>query len=614
MRRRDLLVMGAAAAGTFAARSSPAQIASPSTRAAVVIGVNKVGGLPILSAAADGARAVADWLGRTQGFEVKLFVDDNTAVKFADVFDAIDVFVDRGTLDQLIVYFSGHGFLNGYTSEVWMLSNAPNNPNEAISLYLSGIQARESAIPNVVFISDACRSTPESLSIGRVQGGIVFPNRGISRNVRSDVDQFLATLPSDPAYEVPLSASVVGFKGIFTDVFLSAFRRPDADMVRSINGIDVVPNNRLRPFLEREVPKMAQAKQITLRQRPDTYVMSGDNTYIGRVEIPASASASPGPPPGTIHDVVGYELKRAGLDILSFNSTVSTPEQLSRLHVETGLAEARSAIQRAQGPNHAETGFTLFMFGNAPFMLAESNPRIKTEVMPAVGAPNVGFVKVQPNGDRPGSVALRFGDGTGTVVAALPGFIGTVAVDRTGVVNVSYAPSPANWRWSDYQQQRERLEQLRVAVAAAARFGVFRIEGGREVRSQRAAALGDAIRILKGIDPTLGLYAAYAYAEADLRDQVASVRNIMREDLNADLFDVALLSGTLSGRRSAEAERLFPFCPMLSQGWGLLRVKNVRLPPEIAEVDQHLRPSLWTTFDSEGMDIIISALRTGRLQ
>jgi hypothetical protein len=53
---------------------------------------------------------------------------------------------------------------------------------------------------------------------------------------------------------------------------------------------------------------------------------------------------------------------------------------------------------------------------------------------------------------------------------------------------------------------------------------------------------------------------------------------------------------------------------MLSQGWGLLRVSGVRLPPAVARVRDHLRLSLWTTFDPEGMDIIINALREGNLQ
>ena len=167
MRRRDLLAGGVALAGTLAARSVLAQTQAP-VRAAVVIGVNKAGTLPVLSAAASGARTIADWL-NNEGFEVRLFADDTGPVRASDLFDAISGLVDRGTLDQLVVYFSGHGYLNAF-SEYWMLSNAPQNPNEAVSLVESVVLAKESEIPNVVFVSDACRSTPESIGTSRVRG------------------------------------------------------------------------------------------------------------------------------------------------------------------------------------------------------------------------------------------------------------------------------------------------------------------------------------------------------------------------------------------------------------------------------------------------------------
>ena len=110
MRRRDLFALAGTLVGTLAARSILAQPRLANARAAVVIGVNKAGGLPTLSAAASGARTVANWL-RSEGFEVKLFVDDKGPVKANHLFEAIAELVDRGTLDQLIVYFSGHGFL-----------------------------------------------------------------------------------------------------------------------------------------------------------------------------------------------------------------------------------------------------------------------------------------------------------------------------------------------------------------------------------------------------------------------------------------------------------------------------------------------------------------------
>src|SRR5262245_2406205 len=98
--------MGAAAAGTLAARFAFAQQNSaPSTRAAVAIGVDKVGGLPILSAAKSGAKEVANWLG-SEGFDVRPLVDDGKTVTIRDVSQAVKEFVNRSSLSHLVIYFA----------------------------------------------------------------------------------------------------------------------------------------------------------------------------------------------------------------------------------------------------------------------------------------------------------------------------------------------------------------------------------------------------------------------------------------------------------------------------------------------------------------------------
>ena len=46
----------------------------PKKRGAVVVGVNKTGGLPPLTASAAGAKAFGEWL-EAEGFEVKVITD-----------------------------------------------------------------------------------------------------------------------------------------------------------------------------------------------------------------------------------------------------------------------------------------------------------------------------------------------------------------------------------------------------------------------------------------------------------------------------------------------------------------------------------------------------------
>lgn len=210
------------------------------------------------------------------------------------------------------------------------------------------------------------------------------------------------------------------------------------------------------------------------------------------------------------------------------------------------------------------------------------------------------------------TVGLMFGDGSGTVVAALPGFIGTLTVDDGRVTSFTYLPSANSYRADFSAQRKAQLEELHALVGAAAKYGAFRFEGAEEDRIRAAARLADQIRVLKGVDPTLGIYAAYAYADANLTEQVRSVRSFMRDDLGADLFDVALLANALSGKQIETPTDAVPFCPMLTQGWQLLRVKNVSLPELVDKARFDMREALWTTFGPNGMASIFSAIqRTG---
>jgi hypothetical protein len=216
------------------------------------------------------------------------------------------------------------------------------------------------------------------------------------------------------------------------------------------------------------------------------------------------------------------------------------------------------------------------------------------------------IVQVNPRGKRQDSIALEFENGSGTVIAALQSYVATVVVEKGKVVSVRYERAKIGDRLSISPSDNERIKQLHALVATSARFGVLRIDGLPEVKSRNAQQLANAIRVEKALDPTLGIYAAYAYAEAALPEQIRSVNEIMKNQLEIELFDVAMLADALSGSQPTEAQA--PFCPMLNQGWQFLGVKNVTLPRQLASAQNHILPSLWTTFDSEGMSIVKAAL------
>jgi len=219
-----------------------------------------------------------------------------------------------------------------------------------------------------------------------------------------------------------------------------------------------------------------------------------------------------------------------------------------------------------------------------------------------------GSIRLHPRSNKPASAAIRFSDGSGTVIAALRGYIGTVVVDDGRVVSVTYTRSGRGLSGSP---EERRLSQLRRLVATSARFGTFRIAGQGSDREKRAEELADWIRMFKRIDPTLGIYAAYAYADADITNQIESVREYMLHDINGQIFDVALLADKLSNLPPGDRTGIAPFCPMLSQGWGLLRIANVQLHPQIDMARDHMEQALWTTFKKEGMPLVIDAMEKG---
>lgn len=594
MDRRTFLVAGAALASRLRrAQRTGTRNAAP-LRAAVVIGVDKPGDLPPLSAAAKGARDVADWLKQEQ-FEVTLFDDSVAPVTTAAVFAAIDGLVRRGTLDQLVVYFAGHGFISGALSEFWLLSGAPNNPNEAVSLTESAKLAELTGIRNVVFISDACRSLPDSLGAQRITGSVIFPNRNRPSNAQTDVDQFLATRIGAAAFEgKPVAEASSAYAGVFTTCFLEAFQHPYPEMVYALDGTNVVPNRRLRTYLSTEVPKRAALLSPNIVQHPDSKVYSDEPTYISRVV--ARQVANPPAARAGVADVALTALwgARAGGGRGAGNGVFSTAD-LAVAADKTGFNAASREVTGVWPLAEAFTERSGFVVRGAKVVRASVTPgnAVQLDINPTEGTRHV---PVDVSRTRGCSVALSFEDGSGTVLAALDGYVGQVFVDRGVVSSVNYIPTRRGEHWGEFNAERKRLEEYHALVATAARFGVLRFDGPRRERERQAAELAGKIRMLKGIDPTLGIYAASAYADAGLTNHVMSVRGAAKLTLNVELFDIVMLSRALPPERP-----MVPCCPMFSQNWALLRALGVELWGPIAELKSNLAVSLWLTFDSQAM-------------
>ncbi|WP_375160187.1 caspase domain-containing protein [Bradyrhizobium sp. RDT46] len=610
------------------------------SRIAIVIGVNKPRSPAPLNGAVKDAKAFAEWIARPeQGFEVKTFVDDVAPVTFASIADEVERVVAAATYSQVVIYFAGHGFQNG-GSEVWLLSGAPDRASEAISVEASVMAARESGLKSVVFISDACRSIPARMQDSRVDGGAIFPNLGLRRRTRPEIDRVFATLPSLVAVEAAKANDDARGGGVFTREFIRGYRDPPAEFVEKIpeNGgfIEVITNRRLRDLISELVEDAASDELPKAGQAPE-FILESVQAYVGRVERTTSLLKI---------DTIVPSLERLGnvmgkaLEELGLRRSEHRPPPSRRVHrssaprsVASLAREAIDLVSQGQGAEAAaavvrqarhgakisdaierysaaapvdhfetETGFAV----TGAQVVKALSPHFPIEVL----GPQL--VRLGPYGpDLPStSVLIEFGGGNGAMLPGLRGYVGHVFVDGGAVTNVNYVPSTTSARWGDYQQVQKDVEALRAAVAAAASLGVFRIA------PQDAKAFADKVRSLKVFDPALGLYAAYAYASAGIDAEVESVLNYMRQDLRAELFDVAMLARRDVRPREASATELpiLPFCPVLRQGWSLLAVRGAVLPEAASKARDWLLPGLWSTFAPEGLALLRDAMKRGEFR
>ncbi len=572
--------------------------------AAVVIGVDKTGGLDPLKSAARGAKEIAAWLA-AEKFDVSCLTDSPVkSVTSQDVSSAIAGYVTKpATYDLLVVYFSGHGQWHT-RADHWLLSGAPQNTAEAINLEGAMYTARKCGIPNVVFISDACRTIPRTDVDSLVNGVDAFPNHGITPV--SKIDFFKATSDSRPAYETSIDGSA---QSVLTHAILAAFEDPDpaivAQIVDGVETVSVIPNRRLETVLQARVDAILDDVNGSPTQELDINVPSADDIYLGRVHVtPVAAGGGPpqgGAPPSTPRGPRGPNkpVNTAG-SLLTIDSAISAPSVVDREAIALRLPDPTA--------DHFETQ-TGFIIRGAHVVDAAISPQSngKFDLLNDGNDPRGDALRIYAS--APGySVVVRLKDGRCAVLAALRGYLGHAQFDDEGLVNVSYVPSSNTGRWSAYQERREEIDQLRARVALAVNRNSFRLKSAEE-----AVMLADRIRVDKAADPTLGLYAAYAFAQAGIDQQVRDVGGYMRMDLGLDLFDVRMLSNEGQDSNPLVGEQV-PFCPMLTQGWNILRAYKVKLPSVLQYASPFLANSLWSTFTRRGADAVFEAVKGGELR
>jgi hypothetical protein len=375
-------------------------------RAAVVIGVDRTGDLPQLSGAAADAKRVAEWL-EGEGYETTLLTDTmdgvigSGRVTTEEVKKAVAAYVSGSKagskngekIQQLVMYFAGHG-LNNFDTEIWLLTNAPADSDEAIDLARNIDLARDCGIGNVIFVSDACRSNPPAGPLRRVRGSAVFPNSPQRLGARGKVDRLLPTVPNAAAYEVNETIQdVIARGGIFTTELLRAHGFPkgaapaspnaDSELVRVLPlagaNVRVVDLALLAAHLETRVPVAAKERRIVWPQQPECIVEAPPrDKFIGRAlfSIPTGKVTTVNPrgasaesPEATAIKLRAQRQAALGEQIERTRSNIVHADQTDHFETQTGIQVTGDIVDWAVGMG------AVVPRSHPPFNLVQLNPQ-----------------------------------------------------------------------------------------------------------------------------------------------------------------------------------------------------------------------------------------------
>jgi hypothetical protein len=605
------LVFLASSEQLFRVKSNQSENLFSMQQAAVIIGVSETASnkLQKLQAAISSARRMEKWA-QAQGFKhIVVLADETGPLEIKQVKDAINELAKKGTIDQLFVYFSGHGVNNHY-SEYWLLSGAPADPQEAVNVTGSMDLAEQSVFSHVVFISDACRTAAEDTQMQRVSGSGIFPNNPPA-GAPKYVDIFYATVLGDPALEI--KGADKKYQALYTEVLAKGL---SCDVDECLTAVQMAGKQfalvkpwPLRRYLEAAVPKrlVAAAVSPTLSQLPTAKICSPPETWLARKRLDGGSAAGPlpaqptEPPPDTVSPLMaprltGHEARSRGF--------------IGALE-EKNLAEGqltRALPQSASVQLMAEAAARAMPFGRTKF---ESRCGFKVQgdqlvdsYHPSVLTELDGTDSARVFALHPISVVLTFSEGRGMILPAIPEFIAGLTFEDGNLINVVYEPAENSPRWGQYQRKADTLRKLRGKIAAATRHGIFQPTG------EGINELARQMQISKGYDPTMALYAAYAYHGIRQRERIVEMEEFLFQDLHLRFFDLALLAGTIHERPN---RKILPATPLLSQGWALLPARQVTLPPALKNLRDTLTNSLWSTFTKKGVQMLTTALKSGEI-
>ncbi len=555
-------------------------------RAYVLVGVSRTGRLRPLPAVTGGLSAMRGWI-RAQGVPDELITclddSDGGIVDAASVFGAVRAFADSRTVEQLTVYFCGHGVVND-GSELWLLSGAPDDPSEAVNVAKSVRLAERGVIPHVVLLSDACRSPAASLQFGEVTGSSVFPNPVTAGSRKVDV--FYATRVGENAHQVSEkeATAAVGqaartFRAVWSEVVAEALSGAHPELLEPLSAsgseIDVVRpwalHRALPDLLSLRLRELGAAGQVT--QSPESRITS-DPQGVWLSQVPHARAGQPpwrgeGPSGGDDLGPGGGGQPAGDGDITPTRPRRNRGRNRRWRPGQKGELDGLATSDPAEG-------------------LARSAAAQLVTAAAHGGDADVTCVRLREDTEPelvPLTVVLRTESAmvvtTGGLSLLLPMTSDhrcTVTMDGDAVVDVRWhSPRPSG------PATRQDDLRWRSMVASRTRFGLHWLTDPED-------AIAAAVSCWDG-DLSIPIYVAYGLVQEGHRSWVPTLLERLREQGLPVPYDVALLAEDFSHHDG-------PAVPALAQGWSLLGADGIAPAPALPS----RRPSLWTAFRTPSGD------------
>ena len=183
--------------------------------------------------------------------------------------------------------------------------------------------------------------------------------------------------------------------------------------------------------------------------------------------------------------------------------------------------------------------------------------------------------------------------GRGTLVPILPGMVTELVFESGELAKVVHQPGS---QLPEKQiAQWEHLGVMRKQINDAAEAGVFLLS------PKNQNFIRDLLKKEGLIDPSVALHAAYALHAAGARSLIAELSAKLISSLGFDPMDLRMLAQDYRGKINPASVGDWP---LLSQAWPLLRAFRINLPPHLQKLQAHLAPSVWTSFNAEGIRLL----------